>query len=226
MKELPLTIVAEGYKGRVYLAPTSEHETVAYCAKPQWKPTEFVTTPSHDVDRLPMYGMYTWGDAFTSRQLVALTTFSDLVQECREKVLADASAAGLPENNISLNDGGTGAKAYADALATYLAIAVDRLADRNSTICSWDVTRDSTRNTFARQAIPMVWDYAEANPLSDSTGNFQGTIDWVAEAIGASSCNAPGEVNQSDAMTTINGGTHPLISTDPPYYDNIGYVVM
>src|SRR6266480_3539743 len=100
MKELPLAIVVEGQKSRVYLAPTSEFETVANSAKPQWKPTELVTTPSHDVDRLPMYGMYTWGDAFTSRQLVALTTFSDLVQECREKVLADASVVGLPADNV------------------------------------------------------------------------------------------------------------------------------
>ena len=223
MKELPLAIVVEGKKSRVYLAPTSEFETVANSAKPQWKPMELVTTPSHDVDRLPMYGMYTWGDAFTSRQLVALTTFSDLVQECREKVLADASVVGLPADNVSLNDGGVGANAYADAVATYLAIAVDRLADRNSTICSWDTGYVKVRNTFARQAIPMVWDFAEANPLSDSTGNFQGAIDWVAEVIASSSCNAAGVVKQLDATTTIEGVTHPLISTDPPYYDNIGY---
>lgn len=223
MKAIPLAIVAEGQRGRIYLAPICEHEKIAYSAKPKWKPEELVTTPSHDVDRLPMYGMYTWGDAFTPRQLVALTTFSDLVQEAREKVLTNASIVCLPIDGVSLNDGGIGANAYADAVATYLAIAVDRLADRNSTICSWDVTRDSTRNTFARQAIPMVWDFAEANPLSESTGNFQGTIDWVAKVIDVSSYNAPGQVKQQDATTTINGITHPLISTDPPYYDNIGY---
>ncbi|MGH2506256.1 MAG: hypothetical protein ACRDHZ_02380, partial [Ktedonobacteraceae bacterium] len=104
----------------------------------------------------------------------------------------------------------------------YLAIAVDRLADRNSAICSWDISRDSTRNTFARQAIPMVWDFAEANPMSTSTGNFLGAIDWVADVIDACPCNAPGAVKQRDA-TTSNGLTNILISTDPPYYDNIGY---
>ncbi len=218
-----LAIVVEGQRGRVYLAPISEHEKVAFSAKPKWKPDELVTTPSHDVDRLPMYGMYTWGDAFTARQLVAVTTFSDLVKEAREKILTDASLAGLPVDGISLNDGGTGANAYADAVATYLAMAVDRLADRNSTICSWDVTRDSTRNTFARQAISMVWDFAEANPLSESTGNFYGAIDWVTEVVETSSCNAPGEGKQCDATTSFNGIAHPLISTDPPYYDNIGY---
>jgi putative DNA methylase len=223
MQISPLAIVVEGQRGRVYLAPIDEHDKVAYSAKPKWKPEELVTTPSHDVDRLPMYGMHTWGDAFTSRQLVALTSFSDLVQEAREKVLADAINAGLSVDGISLDDGGIGADAYADAVVTYLAIAVDRLADRNSTICSWDVSRDSTRNTFARQAIPMTWDFAEANPFSESTGNFQGAIDWVAEVIEESSCNAPGEVKQRDATAAINGVTQPLISTDPPYYDNIGY---
>ena len=223
MQVAPLAIVAEGQRGRVYLAPNSEHEKVAYSAKAKWKPEELVTTPSHDVDRLPMYGMYTWGDAFTPRQLVALTTFSDLVQETKSKVLNDANIAGLTVDDISLNDGGSGANAYADAVATYLAIAVDRLADRNSTICSWDTGYVKVRNTFARQAIPMVWDFAEANPFSESTGNFQGAIDWVAEVIAVSSCNAPGEAKQRDATTAINGAEHPLISTDPPYYDNIGY---
>jgi len=220
-----MAIVAEGQHGRAYLSPNDEQVTIAEQAKP-------VSVPETDLPvqalsfRVQLYGMVKHRDLFTSRQLVALTTFSDLVQEAREKVLVDAQQAGIPVDSISLNDGGTGANAYADAVATYLAIAVDRLADRNSTICSWDVTRDSTRNTFARQAIPMIWDFAEANPFSDSTGNFQGTIDWVTEVIGLSSYNAPGEAKQRDAMTAINGVAHPLISTDPPYYDNIGYAVM
>ena len=220
-----MAIVAEGQRGRVYLSPNEEHVTIAAQAKPSGVPETDLPKQALSF-RVQLYGMTKHRDLFSPRQLVALTTFSDLVQEAREKVLADASVAGLPVDNVSLNDGGIRANAYADAVATYLAIAVDRLADRNSTICSWDVTRDSTRNTFARQAIPMVWDFAEANPLSDSTGNFQGTIDWVAEVIAASSCNAPGKVKQRDATTIINGATHPLISTDPPYYDNIGYVVM
>jgi len=223
MQVASLAIVAEGQRGRVYLAPIGEHEKVARSARPEWKPEELVTTPSHDVDRLPMYGMYTWGDAFTPRQLVALTTFSDLVQEAREKVLKDASVAGLLADGVALNGGGTSADAYADVMATYSAIAIDRLADRNSTICSWDVSRDSIRNTFARQAIPMVWDFAEANPMSESTGNFYGTIDWVAEVVEVSPCNTLGVAKQCDATTSINEITSPLISTDPPYYDNIGY---
>ncbi len=218
-----MTIVVEGKGGRTYLAPNEKHIMSAAEAKPRWKPEELVTTPSHDVDRLPMYGMRTWGDAFTPRQLVALTTFIDLVQEAREKVLADALIANMPGDGVSLNNGGTGANAYADAVATYLAIALDKGADYWSSICSWHAGRDTIRNTFARQAIPMIWDFAEANPMSESTGNFYGAIDWVAEVVEESSCNALGEAKQRDATTAVNGVTNPLISTDPPYYDNIGY---
>lgn len=218
-----VAIVAEGQHGRVYLAPTEAHIAIAATARPVWKPEELVTTPSHDVDRLPMYGMYRWGDAFTPRQLVTLNTFSDLVQEARERALVDSRYTHFSDDERRLRDGGVGAVAYADALAVYLAIAIDRLADRNSIICSWDVTRDSMRNTFARQAIPMVWDFAEANPFSESTGNFYGAVDWVAEVIEMVPCYAQGNVQQKDATTSVNGVTSPLISTDPPYYDNIGY---
>jgi putative DNA methylase len=223
MGVIPLAIIVEGHKSRIYLAPDHEHETIARSAQPRWKPEELVTTPSHDIDRLPMYGMYTWGDAFTPRQLVALTTFSDLVQDVRQRVFADAVAAGLPNDDQPLHAGGCGAQAYADAVATYMAIAIDRLADRNSSICSWDTGYVKVRNTFARQAIPMVWDFAEANPMSDSTGNFQGAVDWVAEVIAEVPCETFGQVNQRDATASVNGVVQPLISTDPPYYDNIGY---
>jgi len=136
-------------------------------------------------------------------------------------------AAGLPDDGVPLNDGGRGATAYADAVATYLAFAVDRLADRNSTICSWDVTRDNVRNTFARQAIPMTWDFAEANPLSTSTGNFAGAVDWVSEVIAKHPGGPAGVAYPMDATRWDIGGDHDagslVVSTDPPYYDNIGY---
>jgi putative DNA methylase len=217
-----MAIVAEGQHGRAYLSPNNEQVAIAEQAKP-------VGVPETDLPeqalgfRVQLYGMTKHRDLFTPRQLVALTAFSDLVQEAREKVLADAQQVGFPVDGMSLNDGGTGANAYADAVATYLAIALDKGADYWSTICSWHAGRDTIRNTFARQAIPMIWDFAEANPFSDSTGNFQGAVDWVAEVIKLSPCNAPGEAKQRDATTAINGVAHPLISTDPPYYDNIGY---
>ncbi|MDM7999758.1 MAG: hypothetical protein QUS33_07100, partial [Dehalococcoidia bacterium] len=156
------------------------------------------------------------------RQLVALTTFSDLVSEARERALADALAAGLPEGE-GIADGGRGARAYADAVATYLAMVVDKNADYWSTICSWHSGRDIIRDTFARQAIPMVWDYAESNPFSNSSGNFLGAVDWVADVLRALSPRAEGYAKQYDSTTFIPPDISPIVSTDPPYYDNIGY---
>ena len=222
MKTQLMAIVAEGQHGRAYLSPNDEQAAIATQAKPEWKPEAPLPDNTRDI-RPQLYGLPTYGDLFTPRQLVALTMFSDLVQEAREKLLADAQQARISVEGISLNDSGNEANAYADAVATYLAIAVDRLADKGSTLCAWDVTRDNLGHTFARQAIPMIWDFGEANPLSNSGGNFQGAVDWVAEVIKLSPCNAPGEAKQRDATTAINGVAHPLISTDPPYYDNIGY---
>src|SRR5713101_2153705 len=222
MRSQLTAIVVEGQRGRVYLSPNAEQVTIAAQAKPEWRPEQEMPQNPRWFSP-PLYGMSRYADIFTPRQLVALTTFSDLVQEAREKVLKDASIAGLSFDGVSLDNDGTGANAYADAVTTYLAIAVDRLADRSSSICSWDTGYVKVRNTFARQAIPMVWDFAEANPLSESTGNFYGAIAWVAEVVEASSCNAPGKAQQCDATTSINMIAHPLISTDPPYYDNLGY---
>src|SRR6266566_5026205 len=197
-----IAIVAEGKHGRAYLSPDEKQATTAVQPIPLGVPETYLPEQALSF-RVQLYGMVKHRDLFTSRQLVALTIFSDLVQETKSKVLNDANIAGLTLDGISLNDGGSGANAYADAVATYLAIAVDRLADRNSTICSWDVSRDSTRNTFARQAIMMNWDFAEANPFSDSTGNFQGTIDWVAEVIGNSSRRAWGVPSNGCGLCSI-----------------------
>lgn len=219
-----IAIVAKGECGRVYLSPNPKHEEIVAKACPGWKPEQEVTTPSHDVDRLPMYGMYKWGDAFSSRQLVALTTFCDLLNETREIILTNAIAAGTPDNNIPLHKGGEGATAYADAIVTYLAFVVDRLANRASTICIWNSVGEKVEQTFARQAIPMTWDFAEANPFSNSTGNFAGGVDWVAKVVKNSPCNsAKGFVQQRDATTSDAYKKSIVVSTDPPYYDNISY---
>ncbi|MGL5923814.1 DUF1156 domain-containing protein [Chroococcidiopsis sp.] len=217
-----MAIVAEGKRGRVYLEPTQQQEEIARSAKPTWYPDAQIADDRRSMFT-PLYGLTHFYHLFTPRQLVALTTFSDLVSEAREKVLADAVAAGMSDDGLPLNEGGSGATAYADAVVTYLAIAVDRLADRNSTICSWDVGRDSTRNTFARQAIPMTWDFAEANPLSDSTGNFNGAVDWITKVIEMSPCSTKGVVKQIDATRSDVFAKSIVVSTDPPYYDNIGY---
>jgi putative DNA methylase len=248
----PMAIVAEGERGRIYLPPMPETEVVACEAKPQWRPE----TPLYGKCRVNVsnYGLDNYGDLFTPRQLVALTTFSDLVQEARERVKRDALAAGMRDNAPArhsgesrnpepgqpldpgfrrgdedggrcLATGGTGATAYADAVAVYLAFAISKLADRGSTICTWFTERDSTRNTFARQGIPMTWDYAELNTLLGGTGSFVGAVGWTAESIervAAGYGSTFGASNQVDATSqSVSAGK--LVSTDPPYYDNIGY---
>lgn len=217
-----MAVIADGKSGRVYLPSTPEQEKIAKQAKPEYRPEQEMPKNPRWFSP-PLYGMSTFADLFSPRQLVAVTTFSNLVQEARERMLADAAVERLASDSISPNNGSTGANAYADAVTTYLAIAVDRSADYWSSICSWNVSRDNIRNTFARQAIPLTWDFAETNPFSESSGNFHGAIDWITAVINESFCNAPGEAKQRDATATVNGVVHPMISTDPPYYDNIGY---
>ncbi|MEH2285866.1 DUF499 domain-containing protein [Nostoc sp.] len=171
----------------------------------------------------PLYGLTHFYHLFTPRQLVALNTFCELVSEVREKILSDALTSKIPDDSLPLCEGGKGATAYADAVATYLAIAVDRMSDYSSTICSWNSGRDNIRNTFARQAIPMTWDFAEVNPLSESTGNFIGAVDWIAKVVEISPCSTQGFVQRIDATKSDIYAKSIVVSTDPPYYDNIGY---
>ena len=215
-----MAVVAEDKRRRLYLSPTGEQISSAQVERPEDVPNQLIPTRNHDVDRLPMYGMPTWADAFTNRQLVALTTFSDLVGEARQRVLEDALAAGMEEGE-SLEAGGADARAYADAIATYLALSVSRCADYWSSICSWHSGRETLRNVFARQAIPMVWDFAEANPFSHSSGNILGQLEWVAKAVERVPADSPGNARQLSADARDYSGL--VVSTDPPYYDNIGY---
>nr|WP_290620214.1 DUF1156 domain-containing protein [Immundisolibacter sp.] len=216
-----MAIVAEGERGRVYLEPTSEHEVAALKAKPEWKPDVALPVNPRDF-KTPNYGLMTFADLFTPRQLVALTTFSDLVQEARERVQRDALAAGLPAEAKPLRDGGTGASAYAEAVAVYLAFAVSKMTNIGSAIASWMSDRGAFRETFARQAIPMTWDFAEANTFADTGGSFAIAIDKGAMAIDAFPSSTIATAAQVDAATQ-NVSADKVISTDPPYYDNIGY---
>lgn len=214
-----IAVVADGGKGRLYISPNDKHIDIANVPSPDDVPTgEVFDWPGRiNVYR---YGMTEWADLFTNRQLVALTTLSDLVSEARSKVLEDALAAGIPVGE-RLEDGGAGAEAYADAVATYLALAVSRTTDYSSNLCSWHNTGQKMRNLFSRQAIPMAWDYAEANPFSNSSGNFLGQVEWVSKAIGKTPAKSAGEVKQISAMSRDYADL--VVSTDPPYYDNIGY---
>jgi putative DNA methylase len=172
--------------------------------------------------RVQSYGMTRHCDLFTPRQLVALTTFSDLVGEARERVKADAIAAGMIDDGLSLNNGGTGATAYADAVSVYLGLNIGRLANRSSIICFWDNLGENIQQVFARQAIPMTWDFVEGNPFSNSTGNFLGQIDYLTKVVELNPSISKGTVRQQNAVDNDNNITG-LISTDPPYYDAIGY---
>jgi putative DNA methylase len=165
-----------------------------------------------------------FGDYFTPRQLVALTTFSDLVGEAIAKAKDDALAAGMPDDGRGLDEGGSGATAYAQAVGVYLTFAISRTADRGSTICSWDSSpkMEALRNTFGRQAIPMTWDFAEGNPFSESSGNWMFNIEWGAKTVQLFPARADGYAVQQDAQTQTTSKDK-LVSTDPPYYDNIGY---
>lgn len=216
-----MAIVAEGARNRIYLAPLPEHEAIAQQAQPGWKPE---TTLPDDPRNFwtPAYGLKTYSDLFTPRQLVALTTFSDLVPEAIARVRADALAAGMPDDGRGLDAGGNGATAYAEAVGVYLAFSIDKASDYWSSICTWHSSKDLIRNTFGRQAIPMTWDYAETNPFSDSAGNVSSGIEWAYKALQLMPAKADGTAVQSDAQSqTVSANK--VISTDPPYYDNIGY---
>ena len=216
-----MAIVAEGDRGRVYLAPTPEMEAIALTAQPEWKP-EVAMPENPRWFSPPLYGLKTYGDLFTPRQLVALTTFSDLVQEARERVKADAIAAGLPDDGLALTKVGAGATAYADAVGVFAAITVSRLANRGCTISFWDNASQKIQQAFGRQALPMTWDFCESNPFSDSSGNWLGQLDFPAKSIHAAPASSQGSVFQQDAQQqTISSDK--VVSTDPPYYDNIGY---
>ena len=216
-----LAIVAEGERGRVYIAPTPEMETIALMAQPDWKP-EVAMPDNPRWFSPPLYGLKTYGDLFTPRQLVALTTFADLVQEARVLVECDAIRAGQSEEGTTLENGGTGATAYADAVAVYLGLAVDKAADYNTTLVAWSPTRDQAKSTFARQGLPMVWDYAEVNPLARAAGDFSVSLEGGVRFLGASVSSGSGLAVQSDAARQ-GISTDKVVSTGPPYYDNIGY---
>lgn len=214
-----MAIVAEDKRGRLYATPSKEHLAAAMVEAPLDIPEQELPYDPRNI-WTPPYGLTKYSDLFTNRQLVALTTLTDLVSEARERVLADALAIGMKKGE-RLENGGTSAEAYADAVATYLALGVSRTTDYSSNLCSWHNTGEKMRNVFGRQAIPMVWDYAEVNPFSSSSGNFRGQIEWVAKSLAHTPAVAPGEALQVSATTRDYRDL--VISTDPPYYDNIGY---
>jgi putative DNA methylase len=201
-----MAIVAEGDRSRIYLPATTDHEKTALQATPAWEPDS--NLPERALSfRVQVYGMTRHCDLFTKRQLAALTCFSDLIHEVRAKANADGAS---PE--------------YANAIATYLAFAVDRVAMFLSTLCIWSsaAKNELVMNTFVRQALPMTWDFGEANPFCNSSGSWPEAVLWIARACEGLPAKAGGEARNLDA-TTAQSPVRSLIATDPPYYDNIGY---
>jgi putative DNA methylase len=220
---VPVAIAAEGSRGRVYLSPLASHVRCAESANPSWVPTVEI---SHWPGRTNVveYGLTRFGDLFTDRQIVALSTFSDLVRESRDLIHRDAVDAGLPDDNESLDAGGNGAKAYSDAVSVYLACANSRSADFWSSLCIWanQPKNELVSHLFGRQALPMAWDHAEANPFSNSGGNFDKNLSYVVKGIDNLNGRVPGIAGQQDAAVPADAGRR-VFSTDPPYFDNIAY---
>ena len=216
-----MAIAAEGKRGRIYCSPNEEHILTAQVEKPQDGPAGMLPGNPRWFSP-PAFGMDHYEDLFTPRQLTALTTFSALIAEAQQKAEADAVAAGMADDHLPLRNGGQGARAYGEAVGVYLAFILDKMTDYHSSICSWNPPREGVRNTFGRQAIPMVWDYAEANPFSNSSGCFDNMLEWVKKCILEFPASQTAEVGQFDAQRDC-GLRDIMVSTDPPYYDNIGY---
>jgi putative DNA methylase len=214
-------IVAEGVRMRIYLSPTPEDEATANSAKPEWKPEgAFVEdarafTPS-------IYGLNEWQKLYTDRQLAALTTFSDLVAKATERICSDAIAANFSKDSKSLREGGLNAAAYAEAIGCYLALTIGRQANRACTLSFWDNTSQKIQQAFGRQALSMTWDFCESNPYSDSSGNWLGQLEFPAKCLDVAQTEIPGRCYQQDAQQQ-SISSDKLVSTDPPYYDNVPY---
>ncbi len=215
-----IAVVAEGEHGRIYILPDDCQKNSAKIEKPLDYPSGILSGKCRV--NVSLYGFDETSDLFTNRQLTALTTFSDLVAEAQAKVEADAAVAGLPDDHVPLSEGGTGAKAYGEAVGVYLDIAISRMSSYWSNITTYDNSREKLTSVFARQAIPMAWDYIEANPFYKASGGIYNSINIGMKALLQFPCVGQGESSQFDAQSDC-GLRNIMISTDPPYYDNIGY---
>ena len=221
MSSTPFAVVCEGKRGRLYVPADTTQTSILQELEPDRSVGGELPVNPRDF-KTPNYGMSTWDSLFTERQLVALNTFCDLVSEAREKVIADAQAATLPDDSRSFEQQGTGPTAYAEAVAIFLSFAVSRTADFNNAIVGWRVGNEKIMNLFSRQAIPMTWDYAEANVLQNVVGGFTTAFEYQTKCLKFLNPYNAGIVKHADASTR-DYSFSPVISTDPPYYDNIGY---
>ncbi len=200
-----MAMVVAGERQRMYLSPNADHAAIARSAEPSWRPSG--STPERLTGGTCYgYGLTEWGDLFTPRQLVALTTLSERVAEAHKRIHADGTD-----------------HFYSGAVATYLGLGVSKSADYNSSLVVWSPSRDQAKSTFARQALPMVWDFAEVNPFAGAAGDLEVSLAGIAETLERLPTGQSGRTKQLDATAAADGVMDPLVCTDPPYYDNIGY---
>lgn len=216
-----MAVVADGKRGRVYVSPDETHVLAAQVPEPEGYPSGAMPENPRWFSP-PGFGMTEYSDLFTNRQLTAMVALSNLAIEVQTKAEKDAVAAGMANDHISLEDGGTGAKAYGQAIGIYMAFLVDKISDRASTLCRWDVGFTKIGNTFGRQALPMVWSYAESNPLGTSSGSIDSLLRNIVECIAELPASKMAYAKQFNAQANA-GFSDIMVSTDPPYYDNIGY---
>jgi len=218
-----IAIAAKDQRGRTFLAPTAEHENAAQKEKPEWK-SEIKISGSTQYLGIKPYGMSQFGHLFTDRQTIALILFASLANEVREKIFGDALASKVIDDGKKLSDGGEEATAYSEAVALYESLATSKSADYWSNACTWrsDPKNLGIGHVFSRQAIAMTWDFVEGNPFSDSSGNFLVSLDWIARSLEQMPNGPQGLATQAEAQNqTISVGK--IVSTDPPYYDNVPY---
>ncbi|HEY3999242.1 MAG TPA: DUF1156 domain-containing protein, partial [Candidatus Xenobia bacterium] len=216
-----MALVGDADNGRIYLPPTEEMDNIARRARPESKPDiEFFQKALGF--RIGNYGMTRWSDLFTSRQLLALSTLSDLVQETYQQVMQDSIRAGLTNDGRPASLGGSGVKAYADSVVTYIGLAIDKVADYNASLVSWSTSRDQAAHVFTKQALPMVWDYAEVNVFARAAGDIAVSLDGICRTLAQFSSVIGGTAVAHDAQTQVIS-LDKVVSTDPPYYDNVGY---
>ncbi len=206
MAEQMIAVVAEGNRKRMFLSPTREHIRAAQSGKPSWRPGGTLPERARSIS-VQVYGFTRWEDLFTERQLTVLSNLGDVLSDAREKLARDGASA-----------------EYADAVSTYLALAIGRSVNAYSSFARWQNTGDKVAGVFTNQGIPMIWDFAEVNPFSESTQHWYGQVKWIAEVIERlpSDTNA-GAAYQADAATTSYNNDGPVIATDPPYYGQVHF---
>lgn len=216
-----MAVVAEGRRGRIYVKPDEEQLLACSVLRPEDYPEGYMSDDKRAITP-PAYGLNSFQDLFSNRQLTALTCFSELIKEVENKVEEDAIEAGLDNDHIRLDDGGSGALAYSQAIGTYLAFVIDKMTDYHSTLCAWHNSGEKISHVFRRNALPWAWDFTEANPFSSSSGCFSNMLEQVTQSVNELSGTVVSEASQADAQSDC-GLRNIMVSTDPPYYDNIGY---